>query len=94
MLTRRNILCARNVAPKLLSDQDARSMERKMRKNSSVTPKKQSEEVINKTVSEWTAFRALHRVGLVSAIRKKKPVLSNKTIKARLVSERSNTPLK
>lgn len=82
---RKNIVRAPNVGgrPRQLSDADARLMEREMRKDSSITPK-QAADALNKNVSEWTARRALHRIGLLSAVKKKKPALSAKNVKARL----------
>ena len=41
-------------------------------------------EALNKDVSERTVRRALRRIGLVSEVKKKKPVLSDKNVNARL----------
>lgn len=68
---------------RLLTDGDARVMERLMRRKDSLTPKLAAEQ-INMDVSQWTARRALRRIGLISAIKQKKPALSDKNVKARL----------
>lgn len=82
---RRNVAFMPNTGgrPRLLKDSDARLMIREMKKNGSKTPK-QAANAINKDVSEWTARRALQRIGLVAAVKKKKPALSDKNIRARL----------
>lgn len=82
---RRNVAPKPNVGgrPRLLNDSDARLMLRQMRTKSSKTPK-QAALAINKNVSAPTARRALHRLGYMSAVKKKKPALSDKNIKARL----------
>lgn len=85
------VLKRRNVAPqgrvggrrKLLTDGDARLMMRKMRADTFLTPKEASL-LINKNVSRWTARRALHNIGYISAVKKPKPALSNKNVAARL----------
>lgn len=69
--------------PNLLTNRDARAMERLMTNKQVKTPK-QAAAAINKPVSEWTARRALRRIGLVSAVKQKKPALSDKNVKARL----------
>lgn len=68
---------------KLLSDSDARLMISQMRKNRLLTPKEASL-AINKNVSEWTARRALRNIGYAAAVKKNKPALSEKNVKARL----------
>jgi len=67
----------------LLTDRDARRMERLIITGECKTPKPASLK-IGKHVSEWTTRRALRRIGLVSAVKQKKPALSPKNIKARL----------
>lgn len=69
--------------PKLLTDGDARLMERLMTSKDAKTPKAAAK-IVGKNVSEWTARRRLRRIGLVSAVKKKKTALSEKNIKARL----------
>ena len=39
---------------------------------------------INKNVNEWNVRRALRRIKLDSAVKPKKPALSNENVKARL----------
>lgn len=81
----------RNVTPKplvkgrkkLLTNSDARLMMSKMRQKKLLTPKGASM-AINKNVSQWTARRALHKIGYVSSVKKNKPALSDKNVKARL----------
>lgn len=72
-----------NGRPRLLTDADARHIERLMRKSDTKTPKLAAK-AINKSVSDWTVRRALRKIGLVSAIKQKKPALSNKNVKSRL----------
>lgn len=82
---RRNLMSssATNGRPRLLTDADARHIERLMRKNDTKTPKLAAK-AINKNVSEWTIRRALRKIGLVSAVKQKKPALSSKNVKSRL----------
>ena len=54
-----------------------------MRKNKLLAPKNAALE-INKNVSEWTARRALHNIGYTSEVKRSKPALSDKNVKARL----------
>ncbi|EAL59155.1 transposase [Wolbachia endosymbiont of Drosophila ananassae] len=68
---------------KLLKDSDARLMMSEMRKNKNLTPKGACL-AINKNVSEWTARRALQDIGYMSIVKKNKPALSDKNVKARL----------
>ena len=70
--------------PRLLTNADARRMERKLRSCASKTPKQVARD-IEIPVSEWTARRALRRIGLVAKEKPKKPALSKKNIKARLL---------
>lgn len=63
--------------PCLLSERDARTMERLLSSRQVKTPK-QAAAAINKPVSEWTARRALRKIGLISAVKQKKPALSEK----------------
>lgn len=58
-------------------------IERLKRNKDTKTPKLAAK-AINKNASEWTVRRALRRIGLVSAVKQKKPALSNKNVKARL----------
>lgn len=73
---RRNITSQAQVLGRrrLLTDGDARLMMRKMKANQSLTPKEASL-AINKIVSRWTARRALHNIGYISAFKKPKPAL-------------------
>ncbi|XP_075159510.1 uncharacterized protein LOC142232741 [Haematobia irritans] len=82
---RRNVAPVPNSGgrPRLLKDSDARLMLRQIRNKSCKTPK-QAVLAIRKNVSAPTARRALHRLGYVSAVKKKKPALSDKNIKSRL----------
>lgn len=48
------------------------------------TTPKQSALTMNTPVSEWTARRALHRIGLIAAIKQKKPALYGKNVVAGL----------
>jgi len=68
---------------RLLKDSDARLMMSKMRTDKFLTPKKASMD-IGKDVSRWTARRALAKVGYVASVKKNKPALSEKNVKARL----------
>lgn len=69
--------------PKLLTDSDARLVERLMITKAAKTPKKAAE-ALNKNVCAKTVTRALHRIGLVSSVKQKKPALSEKNTKARM----------
>lgn len=69
--------------PRMLTDSDARQMERLLRKSSKLTPQ-EATLAINKPTSEWTARRALKRIGLIASVKQKKPALSKKNITARL----------
>ena len=82
---RRNFtgLFSRGGRPRLLSDGDAHLVERLMMTRNARTPKIAAE-VMNKGVNECTARRSLRRIGLVSAVKQKKPALSDKNVKARL----------
>ncbi|XP_075159678.1 uncharacterized protein LOC142232855 [Haematobia irritans] len=82
---RRNVAPVPNSGgrPRLLKDSDARLMLRQIRNKSCKTPK-QPALAIRKNVSAPTARRALHRLGYVSAVKKKKSALSDKNIKSRL----------
>ena len=75
--------CTANGSPRLHTGTDARHIERLMRNRGTKTPK-QAARALNKNVSEWTVGRALLRIGLVSAVKQKKPALSNNNVKARL----------
>lgn len=55
----------------LLTNRDARAMEHLMSRQLVKTPKIAAA-AINKPVSEWTARRALRKIGLVSAVKQKK----------------------
>lgn len=57
--------------PRVLNDTDARHMERLIRNSSKITPKEASQ-IINKPTSEWTARRALKKIGMVASVKKKK----------------------
>ena len=61
----------------LLSEGDARAMERLLSSNQAKTPK-QAASAIDKPVSAWTDRRALRRIGLISTVKQKKPALSEK----------------
>lgn len=74
---------SRGGRPRLLSDGDARLVERLMMTKNAKTPKIAAE-ALNKAVSDRTVRRALRRIGLVSAVKQKKPALSDKNVKARL----------
>lgn len=82
---RRKVIPVSNVGgrPRLLTNADARQMVRRLAIDDIKTPK-EAAIAINKEVSEWTARRAFRRIGFVSAVKQKKPALSNKNIKARL----------
>ena len=67
----------------LLSERDARAMDRLLTSKHVKAPK-QAAAAIDKPINEWTVRRALRRIGLISAVRKKKPALSEKNVKARL----------
>uniref|UniRef100_A0A0A1WE64 Transposable element Tc1 transposase n=1 Tax=Zeugodacus cucurbitae TaxID=28588 RepID=A0A0A1WE64_ZEUCU len=62
-----------------------------MRKKKTITPKN-TLVAKNKHVSKWTARRALHNIGYISAVKKNKPALSKKDQKARMkfARERKN----
>lgn len=85
VLKRRNIKAPKVTKrrPNLLSDRDARAMERLLTQQVAKTPK-EAAQMIQKPVSEWTARRALKKIGLEAAIKPKKPALSDKNVKARL----------
>jgi len=68
---------------RLLTDSDARLMMSNMRKDKLLTPKEASKE-LNKTVGRWTARRALGRTWYVASVKKNKPALSGKNVRARL----------
>ena len=68
---------------KLLTDADARFMMAEMRQNKNITTKN-TFDAKNKHISEWTARRALHNISYISAVKKKKPALSEKNQKARM----------
>lgn len=68
---------------KLLTDSDARVMMSQLKKDKCLTPK-DAAIAINKPVSRWTAARALHNIGYISAVKKPKPALSERNVKARL----------
>lgn len=78
----------RNVTPKplvkgrkkLLTDSDARLMMSKMRQKKLLTPKGASM-AINKNVSQWTARRALHKIGYVLSFKKTNLHCLTKTLK-------------
>lgn len=74
---------------RLLSDLDARRMERELRSCGSKTPKEAAQN-IDKPVSEWTARRALKKIGLTAKEKPKKPLLSAKNLKARLTFAKSH----
>lgn len=83
---KRKNVCVENMLNgrrRLLTDSDARLMMSKMRKDKLLTPAEASKK-INKGVSRWTARRALARIGYVAAVKKNKPALSEKNVKARL----------
>ena len=67
----------------LLTDSDARLMMQHMKKDKCLTPGNAALD-IGKPVSRWTARRSLHNIGYISAVKKKKPALSVKNVKARL----------
>lgn len=69
--------------PRLISDGNARLIERRIKNNKKLTPKAAAKD-LNLNASEWTVRRSLNRIGLVSSVKKKKPALSDKNIKARL----------
>lgn len=69
--------------PRLLSNRDARAMEHLMISKPKTTPK-EAAIAINKSVSEWTARRALRRIGLTASVKQKKPALSDKNVAARI----------
>lgn len=54
---------------RLLTDSDARLMMSNMKKDKLLTPKEASKE-LNKTVSRWTARRALGRIGYIASVKK------------------------
>lgn len=82
---RRNLIVATSKGgrPRLLSDGDARLVERNLATKSFRTPK-EAAKILNKSVSDRTVRRSLQRIGLVSAVKKKKPALSEKNVKARI----------
>jgi len=59
-------------------------------KNEKNCKPKDASVAIGKPVSQWTACRALGRIGYASEVKKKKPALSDKNIKARLKFERAH----
>ena len=67
----------------MLSVRDAGAMERLLTSKQVKTPK-QATAVVDKPGSEWTVRRDLLRIGLISAVKYKKPALSEKNVKARL----------
>ena len=67
----------------LLSERDARAMERLLT-SKHVKPPKQAAVAIEKLVSEWTSQRALRRIGLISTEKQKKPLLSETNVNDRL----------
>ncbi|GBP08343.1 Transposable element Tc1 transposase [Eumeta japonica] len=69
--------------PRLLSDGDARQIERLLHNKDTKTPKNAAKS-IGKDVSSWTVRRALNRIGLVASVKKKKPALSDRNVKRRL----------
>jgi len=87
----------RNAVPKvqrsgpgrILTDADARLMMQKIKNEKNCKPKDASA-AMGKPVSQWTACRALRRIGYASEVKKKKPALSDKNIKARLKFERAH----
>lgn len=82
---RRQCNPARNAGgrPRVMSNGDARVIERMIKSREARTPMAAAK-AINKDVSEWTVRRALKRIGLVASIKKKKPALSEKNVRARL----------
>ncbi|XP_075161213.1 uncharacterized protein LOC142234030 [Haematobia irritans] len=82
---RRNVAPVPNSGgrPRLLNDSDVRLMLHQIQNKSCETPK-QVALAIRKNLSASTARRALHKLGYVSAVKKKQPALSDKNIKSRL----------
>lgn len=82
---RQNVACNNNQGgrPRLLSDGDARQIERLLHNKDTKTPKNAAKS-IGKDVSSWTVRRALNRIGLVASVKKKKPALSDRNVKRRL----------
>ena len=82
---RRNVACKNNQGgrPRLLSDGDARQIERLLH-NKDIKIPENAVKRFGKDVSSWTVRRALNRIGLVASVKKKKPALSDRTVKRRL----------
>lgn len=85
IIKRCNVACNNNQGgrPRLLSDGDARQIERLLHDKAIKTPKNAAKS-IGKDVSSWTARRALKIIGLVASVKKKKPALSDRNVKRRL----------
>lgn len=65
-----------------LTDPESRCMAKLVTSGTARTPKEAAAS-IGKNVSEWTARRCLERIGLEASVRKKRPALSARNIKAR-----------
>lgn len=68
--------------PRLVTNRDARAMEHLMMTKQLSTPK-EAAAALNIPVSEWTARRALQRIGLISAVNQEKPALPAQNVSAR-----------
>ncbi|CAK9819093.1 Transposable element Tc1 transposase [Anthophora quadrimaculata] len=75
-------ICSRNGRPRLISNRAAREIAHCIRFESHKTPKTAAQEV-GVSASEWTIRRSLKKIGLKAKEKKRKPALSDKSIKLR-----------
>lgn len=82
---RQNIVQVVNAGgrPRKLTDGDARAVERLLRKNECRTPREAAAK-LELQASTWTVRRSLNKIGMVAAVKQKKPALSERNVKARL----------
>ena len=86
-----NVPASTGGRPKLLSCQDKRRLTRYITAQVATTASmaaKLLENAVGKRISKWTAQRALKEVNFIAVEKKKKPALSKKNIKPRLIFAR------